>query len=170
MRIRLFAAAAALLLNGAASAHADTLSFYFSFSNTTGSAPGIVTGEITGLANSGSSSATHVYVDSYPSGLGLTLSTPFDTIADSALNSFTVNNDKITGALYFAVGVGSYELGINHFSGNYLYGVNSNKETFNGDGLGGVTFTAVPETSTRTMILLFVGFGLAGCYARRALL
>lgn len=167
MRDRLLAAGVALTLAGAPSTQAGTLSFYFSFSNVTGSVPGTVTGEITGLADNGSSSATNVYIDSYPSALGLTLTTPFDTIADSALNSFTVSSGHITGATYFAVGVGSYVLGINHIGGNYLENP-SGPEVFNGDGFGGVTFTTVPEPSTWAMLLLgFAGLGYAGYRASR---
>jgi hypothetical protein len=168
MRDRLLAAGVALTLAGAPSAYAGTLSFYFSFSNITGSVPGTVTGEVTGLTDNSTSSATNVYIDSYPSALGLSLTTPFDTSADQALNSFTVSNGQITGAEYFAVGVGSYALGINHIGGNYLENA-SGPEVFNGDGLEGVTFTAIPEPSTWAMLLLgFAGLSLAWLPARRS--
>ncbi len=160
MRDRLLAACIALTLACAPSAHAGALSFTFSFSNVTGTVPGTVTGEITGLTDNGTSSATSVTIDSYPAALGLSLSVPFETIADSALNSFTVANGDITSGYYFAVGVGSYAFGINHIGGNYLENA-SGPELFNGDGLGGVSFTAVPENSTWAMLLLgFAGLGI----------
>jgi hypothetical protein len=166
MRDRLLAAAVALTLAGVPSAHAGTLSFFFSFSNVTGSVPGTVTGEVTGLADNSTSSATNVFIDSYPSALGLSLITPFDTIADQAINSFTVNNGQITAAQYFAVGVGSYALGINRIGGNFLENA-SGPEVFNGNGLQGVIFTAVPEPSTWALLLLgFAGLGFV--FVRRA--
>src|ERR1700677_190610 len=167
MRNRLFAAAAALLLVGRAGAHAGTLSFLFSFSNVDGSVPGTVTGEITGLADAGTSSATHVFIDSFPSALGLSLTTPFDTIGDSALNSFTVSNGQITGGEYFSVGVGVYELGINPISNNFLESVSSNGEVHNSDGLAGLSFTAVPEPSTWAMMILGFAALCAARYRRR---
>jgi hypothetical protein len=129
-----------------------------------------VKGEITGLSDNRTSSAAHVYIDFYPSSLGLSLTTPFDTIADQVLNSFTVSNGQITGALYFAVGQGSYALGINHIGGNYLENP-SGPEVFNGNGFAGVTFTAVPavpETATWAMMLIgFAGLGFAFRQSRR---
>lgn len=164
MRTCLFPAVATLIFGFLPGAHAGTLSFDFSFSNATGSVPGTVTGEITGLASSGSSSAANVIIDSYPSALGLSLTTPYSIpLLDIAENDFTVSNGQITGALLFAVGVGSYELGLNHFSSNYLYSVSSGGEVINGAGLDGVTFTAVPEPSTWAMTILgFAVLGLAG--------
>ena len=126
-----------------------------------------ITGEITGLADAGTSSATHVFIDSFPSALDLSLTTPFDTIDDSALNSFTVSNGQITGGEYFAVGVGVYELGINRISNNFLESVSSNGEVHNSDGLAGLTFTAVPEPSTWAMMILGFAALCAACYRRR---
>jgi hypothetical protein len=172
MRDRLLAAAVALTLASAPSAHAGTLSFFFSFSNVTGSVPGTVTGEITGLADNSVTSATNVFIDSYPSALGLSLTTPFDTIGDSAINNFTVSNGQITSASYFAVGVGSYELGINRIGGNFLENP-AGPEVFNGNGFAGVTFTAVPavpEPSTWAMLLIgFAGLGFVFRRSRRKL-
>jgi hypothetical protein len=172
---RLLAAAVALTLAGAPSAHAGTLSFFFSFSNVTGSVPGTVTGEITGLADNSLTSATNVFIDSFPSALGLSLTTPFDTIGDSAINNFTVSNGQITAASYFAVGVGSYTFGINRINGNFLAGPGGlsgpGGEVFNGNGFAGVTFTAVPtvpEPATWAMMLLgFAGLGFAFRQSRR---
>jgi hypothetical protein len=75
---------AAMLLVGTATA-ASALTFDFSFSDD-GSLgpfdiPGTVTGEITGLANNATSAATHVYIDTAPSALGLT-PPPFGPISE----------------------------------------------------------------------------------------
>jgi hypothetical protein len=82
-----------------ASAPAHALSFNFSFTNVTGTVPGTVTGQIDGLLDNTTSAATQVTVNSYPSGLMLGVSAPFDTITASASitnNSFTLSSGVIT--------------------------------------------------------------------------
>jgi hypothetical protein len=82
-----------------ASAPAHALSFNFSFTNVTGNVPGTVTGEIDGLLDNATSAATQVTVNSYPSGLNLGVSAPFETIVPGATitnNSFTVSSGAIT--------------------------------------------------------------------------
>ena len=95
-------------LVGATAAHAGMLSFDFSFSNdgafVDGSTDGTVTGEVTGLTNNATSSATHVYILSYPAGLGSIPGVPFDalSLADVESNSFTVSNGSVRGGDFFA--------------------------------------------------------------------
>jgi hypothetical protein len=77
MKTKLFGTCIALAVLLACSP-SYALTIDFSFSNTLGNVPGIVTGEIEGLADNGFSSATDIVIDSAPSALGLT--TPFDAL------------------------------------------------------------------------------------------
>ncbi len=178
MRNLLLAAAMAMALGGAAAAQAGTLSFDFSFSNdgtfSTGSVDGTVTGEITGLTDNGTSSATHVYILSYPAGLGPTPGTPFDalSLADVESNTFTVSNGAITGGDFFAQQSGYPGFGLLSDSiYNFLRTGMDPLITYNSQGLSGVTFTAVttpvPEPSTWALTLIgFAGFGLVSSRLR----
>jgi PEP-CTERM motif len=174
MRNLLLPASIALILLGPASANANLLDFYFSFSDD-GSyppfdVPGTVTGEISGLTDNSTSMAEHVFIDSFPANLALGFATPLDTIGDSLLfgfNSFTVSHGQIVDALYLAQNnIYPYSLFLNVFDGNSLTG--SILTTGNLSGLDGITFTAVPEPSTWAMMLLgFAGLGFAGYRQRR---
>jgi hypothetical protein len=76
----------------------NALVFKFSFSNTGGTVPGTVTGEIFGLVNGTAVPATNVVLDSYPAGLGLP-SPPLNAFTGSiADNAFNVSSDQITRA------------------------------------------------------------------------
>jgi hypothetical protein len=92
-----------------ASAPAHALSFNFSFTNNSvnGNVPGTVTGEIDGLQdNKILQPATQVTVTSFPSGLTLGVSAPFDTIRAGATlfnNSFTVSSGVITFVAFGSV-------------------------------------------------------------------
>ena len=158
MRNLLFAAGAALVL-GTTSAQAGLLDFDFWFSNLTGTVAGTVTGEIEGLTDNQTTSAAHVFIDSYPAGLGLGLAAPFDTIGTAIANSFTVSGGHIVDATYFSPNAPFFVLGLN-FGGDALeLGTGS---TINGSGLAAITFTSVPELSTWAMALLgFAGLGFA---------
>jgi hypothetical protein len=76
----------------------NALTFDFSFTVGTGT----VTGEIDGLTAGGTGeAATHVFIDSAPFSIGFPL--PYDTINDSAVNSFDVNTSgQITSYRYNA--------------------------------------------------------------------
>jgi hypothetical protein len=92
-----------------ASAPAHALSFDFSFTNNSvnGNVPGTVTGVIEGLVdNMAFQPATQITVTSFPSGLSLGVSAPFDTIIPSASisnNSFTVSSGAITFVAFGSV-------------------------------------------------------------------
>jgi hypothetical protein len=91
-----------------ASAPAHALSFDFSFTNNSvnGNVPGTVTGVIDGLLDNTTSAATQVTITSFPSGLTLGVSAPFETIIPGATisnNSFTVNSGAITFAAFGSV-------------------------------------------------------------------
>jgi hypothetical protein len=86
------------------SARADD--FAFSFTNTVGTVAGSVTGEILGLQNNATSSATAVIIDSYPSGLPNILEAlPADATLWNVLgsNTFTVMHGQITAADFESV-------------------------------------------------------------------
>ena len=78
--------------------------FDFSFTNTTGTTAGTVTGEIVLPFNGdGTAAATHVYVDSAPAGLSIS-TFPFDTVPSPwgvGANTFTVTGGHITSASTF---------------------------------------------------------------------
>src|SRR5262245_24415098 len=89
-----------------ASSPGHTLSFDFSFSNTSsdpGHVNGTVTGLVGGLTDNTTSAATHVTVESYPAGIGSEPPAPFDVSPGvSAQNIFTVANGSITSAFFFS--------------------------------------------------------------------
>jgi hypothetical protein len=72
--------------------------FIFSFSD----AAGTVTGEITGLQNNATGSATKVLITSYPALLGSIPDLIATDWAGQFLNSFTETNGVITDAQFFA--------------------------------------------------------------------
>ena len=74
------------------SAPSYAVNFNFSFNQLGGT----VTGEIDGLASSGVSSATAVFIDSHPAGGGLTFATPHFQITTITTNLFTVTAGVIT--------------------------------------------------------------------------
>jgi hypothetical protein len=79
---------------------ANALTFHFSFTNNTGSVPGTVTGDITGLVdNQPNQSAAGVFVTSFPAALNITLSPAFNfvTAPSVPVNSFNVSGGLITG-------------------------------------------------------------------------
>ena len=92
--------AGSVLLLAATFGPATADNFLFSFTNTSGNTPGTVTGEIFGLVNNSTSSATDVTITSAPAAIGIP-SFPFDIFPLSIIpfNKFTVSADLITSAL-----------------------------------------------------------------------
>lgn len=140
---------------------AKALDFTFSFSNEAGvgNVNGTVTGRIIGLANNAASSATAVYIDSYPSGLvpsnrASSYLTPINALTWSKItqNSFTVANNIITADNFISENNSSSGLDRLLINGasthNYLsIGSANAQRVWNNNGLSGVIFasaTAVP--------------------------
>ena len=167
----------------AASVTAMAASHTFAFTNTKGNVAGTVTGHIDGLLDNQTSSATAIYIDSYPAGLTLfgSYGAPFNAMAWSGTygeNSFTVAGGLVTGgsfSLFSANGVNDQlyinshccsELGTNFLN----IGNNDTLYVWNEFGIGsnGVTFDipgAVPEPASGAMLL--GGLGLLAFLARR---
>ncbi len=158
-----------------------------------GDVAGTVTGLITGLSASGTSSATGLYITSFPSALlpfpGLTPTTNLavpgalgsgtNVVVD---NSFTVTNGNITNASYISYEFGLYQTNLND-PGNLVtqfgvYGLNEllnwtqNPITFTGDLAGlndnGIQFTPVSSAPVPLpgSLTLMLG-GLVGLMAIR---
>jgi hypothetical protein len=108
MKKLMVAATAIAAVLASAPAVAATLDFDFTFSNVVGTIggnafSGTVTGEIVGLVNNTTSSATALYIDSYPAGLGALGTVPIDVPLPSAAdNRFTVSGGVLSG-VYFVV-------------------------------------------------------------------
>jgi hypothetical protein len=88
----------AILLIGAVCAPTRAnaqLDFDFSFDATSGTVPGLVTGEIIGLEDNATSRPTSVIIDSAPAGLGLTFPDTVPNI-DASGAGFTVSSGEIT--------------------------------------------------------------------------
>ena len=173
MRSLLLPGSAALMLFGATYAHAKVLDFKFSFSDNGSQGfifevPGTVTGEITGLINNATSAAIAVFMDSAPAALGFHL--PYDTTTGGFVvsNLFTVSDGHVVGDNYDVNGTVALIFGLSSYA-NYVEGP-IGYETGNFDGLDGIAFTAIPEPSTRALMLLgFAGLGFAGYWQARQL-
>ena len=142
-RILLILGAGLLSLMHPAAAQATLLDFTFSFTGTVppGDVAGTVTGEIFGLTEGATSSATNVIVDSYPAGLGLP-SPPQTVFSNRAANTFTVSStDELTAATYDATDSADLlTLSLNRNDRNFV--INEfNLITENGDGFTGATYT-----------------------------
>jgi len=160
----------------APAAKADTLDFSFSFS----SPAGTVTGEIVGLADNGTSSATAIYIDTASNNYGNN-TLPYDILSSYATvghNTFTVSGGAITAAdVYVLTGFGDpTEPSFNNFELNSNGGINaltfSHAAIANSDGLAGVSFepltaSATPEPAASTYML--ESFGVGACFAWRRL-
>jgi hypothetical protein len=156
-----------ILCEGTAQA---SLTYTFSFTDTTGTVPGTVTGEILGLSDNSTGPATGVLIESWPTALNSDLFTSYTSPIDTSLwpienaNTFTVSGGEITAAA-FAVDDGDFDFftlgtGCNLPSsecGN-AFGNWSNAQWV-GSASGDVTFSAlsaVPEPSTFAYLALAV--------------
>jgi len=99
----IFALAIAGIVLLGPTARADN--FSFSFTNTLGSVPGTVTGEILGLTNNSTSAATQVIIESFPSALNPSFSPPIDATlwAEQDENSFDEEAGVIVSGGFQAV-------------------------------------------------------------------
>jgi hypothetical protein len=152
----------AAMLSVAAPAHAVNL--LFSFDNTVGNVNGTVSGELFGLTDNATSSATAVELLSYPD-VGLP-TPPVIGFPPFSQNSLTLVNGDVTGGVFQWINAGVF-LDINVSSAvngvNELFNTNNGEFVRNLDGLSGVSFSvATPEPSTWALMLVgFVGLAVA---------
>jgi hypothetical protein len=143
--------------------------FTFSFTNTDGNVSGTVTGEIIGLTN-GTGAASEVIITSYPSFFAADpdLASPLTVVA---ANSFTEVGGSIT----------AYNYNVSSADGDTLFALISTGIPKTAGDTGGlvtdytgpmedvfastVTFTATPEPSTVSLML--IGVGMLGLVTRK---
>lgn len=185
----IFAVAAVAAALAASQAGAVTVNFSFSSDLSDAEAgnkvPGTITGHIDGLVDNATSSATAVFIDSYPAATLGTIAdpsyaTPVNVAAWSGQfsNSFTLVGGVVTAALFHSNqnGPGGFDqfwlnvpLGYTNGNTNYFnIGNGNNVSIWNNNGFAGVTFGAggtVPEPASWAMMI--AGFGLVGAAMRR---
>jgi hypothetical protein len=87
------------------------LNFDFSFTNTFGSVPGTVTGEVFGLTDDATSTPTDVVIDSYPAGLTGLPAAPWDIYTVPGFeygNSGLASNFTVAGGVITAADFGFF--------------------------------------------------------------
>jgi hypothetical protein len=178
-------ASLAVVLAAGAASPASALDFMFSFTNDVGNVSGTVTGEVFGLADNATSSATTVDVLTWPGALIPVANQPdypapvdATTWATQVFNTFTVVSGNVTSADFQAqnsTGVSTLDqLWLN--SGPCSSGptcsflsLGSSNGQYVWHGVAGTTFSTpggVPEPSIWAMMLL--GVGLIGGGLRTA--
>jgi hypothetical protein len=114
MKSKFLGMIACVAMLGIVPANAASLDFTFSFTNNEGSVNGTVTGEVDGLvAGLADQTPTALYIDSYPSGLDLGLSTPISVpLVGDAVDEWTVTNTGVLSfiAFVYAPSGGAYNL------------------------------------------------------------
>jgi PEP-CTERM motif len=136
------------------------LNFYFSVTNTVGDVPGTFTGEIFGLTDNATSSASSVVIQSIPAGMNNLVSPPIDaTLWDQQYqNSFQVVNGQVVDGGFWAQQtvngfLHGYQLYINGADGPYNFlNLDGVDDTFvrGDDGLAAANITpaSVPEPAS----------------------
>lgn len=177
--------AAILLASAIAAVPAAAVTVTYSFLNVIGNVAGTVTGHIDGLIDNATSTASAVWVDSFPVGLDNgTYTTPFNVFnwSGGAIteNSFTLSGGVITAAFFTHTAANGTEdqLFLNSACGctgtghtNFLdIGTNDARYVWNDGNLNahdGLVFGTgnVPEPAS--WALLVAGFGIVGAAARR---
>jgi len=136
------------------------LNFFFSVTNTVGNVGGTFTGELFGLTDNATSSATSVVIDSFPVGLNSLTPAPVTATLwnQQDQNSFTVTGGVITaGGFWAEQTVGSvsygYQLYLDGDGGPYnflnLDGTDSHY-VWGSNGLASTNFTPAPSTPIGT--------------------
>jgi hypothetical protein len=169
------AGALALVLLGAGSARADSLNFYFSFTDNVSGiygspyATGTVTGEVFGLQDNAISSATDVVIFSspqnsvYPSGSPLDAITGFPgaTGWTVPVNEFEVVSGNVADAFFIGAdgggqsGLGLYTAGPDN-EGIFAYQGSAIENESTDGSIGNLSFTPAPVPEFGTL------FGLGG--------
>jgi hypothetical protein len=185
MRVRLLSLFVCLSTVGIVpAASAGTLDFTFSFTGTNYSLPGnpsgTVTGEIVGLSDNATSSATAIYIDTADNNIkNDTL--PYNALSTMALvfkNSFTVSNGVITAANLFIL-TANGDRTEPDFESLTLNNSQTNQLTIgpgglaNNSGFGGTTYALVPSVAVApepaSMTFLLEGLGAGACLGWRRL-
>jgi hypothetical protein len=154
------AAALAVAITTLWSAPSNALTYTFSFDS------GAVTGEIDGLfANGTNEAATHVYLESYPASVGLSLTVPFDMVPSvDESNSFNVNAAGVITDVFFQADDGgtTYDFCLSDgqcYPHSFLYNWQSGQIAGGSD----LSFTLVTATPLPAALPLFAtGLGALG--------
>jgi hypothetical protein len=171
--------ASILPLLGAAALHANLLDFDFSFTNTIGDVSGTVTGEIVGLSDNSTSSASQVLIESFPSGLdNIFASLPIDatTWDQQYQNSFTVvGGQVVSGGFWAEQSVDGYQQGaqlyVNGVGYNFLnLDGNDTRYVWGDDGFAAANIvpagSSVPDAGSSLALLTAALMGI-GAVARK---
>ncbi len=156
------------------------LSFTFSVTNTVGNVPGTFSGEIFGLTDNATSSATSVIIESIPVGMNNLVSTPIDAILwdTQQQNSFTVANGQVIAGGFEASQTISgfrqgYQLFLNGSPFNFLnLDGNDTKYVWGNDGLAAANFkpgsaASVPEPGSFAVMLSLGATGAVLAFKRK---